>query len=146
MLCFILMGATFWNDTIKFPWLNRKVKKSFLYLCWLSSLCVLPNLKLHRTCCFISTGVGWRKPCIFSWKLFLNCCSCNVWLFETPWTAVHQASLSLTISQSLPKLCPLHQWCHPAISSSNILFSFCSFYITCYKFCVLFITLSPQLD
>ena len=27
----------------------------------------------------------------------------RVWLFATPWTAAHQASLSLTISQSLPK-------------------------------------------
>ena len=27
----------------------------------------------------------------------------HVWLFETPWIAAHQASLSLTISQSLPK-------------------------------------------
>ena len=27
----------------------------------------------------------------------------QVWLFATPWTAAHQASLSLTISQSLPK-------------------------------------------
>ena len=26
-----------------------------------------------------------------------------VWLFMTPWTAAHQASLSLTISQSFPK-------------------------------------------
>ena len=28
----------------------------------------------------------------------------RVWLFETPWMAASQASLSLTISQSLPKL------------------------------------------
>ena len=28
----------------------------------------------------------------------------HVWLFATPWTSTHQASLSLTISQSLPKL------------------------------------------
>ena len=28
----------------------------------------------------------------------------HVWLFETPWTAAHQASLSLTVSQSLLKL------------------------------------------
>ena len=27
----------------------------------------------------------------------------HVWLFATPWTAAHQASLSLTVSQSLPK-------------------------------------------
>ena len=25
----------------------------------------------------------------------------HVWLFETPWTAAHQASLSFTMSQSL---------------------------------------------
>ena len=47
-----------------------------------------------------------------------------VWLFATPCTA-HQASLSFTISWSLPKLCPLHQWCCLAISSSDALFSFC---------------------
>ena len=28
----------------------------------------------------------------------------HVWLFATPWTAAHQASLSFTISWSLPKL------------------------------------------
>ena len=28
----------------------------------------------------------------------------HVWLFATPWTAAHQASLSLIISRSLPKL------------------------------------------
>ena len=28
----------------------------------------------------------------------------HVWLFATPWTAAHQASLSITNSQSLPKL------------------------------------------
>ena len=28
----------------------------------------------------------------------------HVWLLVTPWTAAHKASLSLTISQSLPKL------------------------------------------
>ena len=49
----------------------------------------------------------------------------RVWLFVTPWTAAHQASLSFTSSQSCPSSCPLHQWCHPAISSSDSLFSFC---------------------
>ena len=29
--------------------------------------------------------------------------SLSVWLFVTPWTAAHQTSLSLTISQSLPR-------------------------------------------
>ena len=49
----------------------------------------------------------------------------RVWLFVTPWTAACQASLSITNSQSLLKLCPLSQWCHPTISSSVIPFSFC---------------------
>ena len=47
----------------------------------------------------------------------------HVRLFEIPWTAAWQASLSLTISQSCPSSCPLHQWCHPAILSSDALFS-----------------------
>ena len=48
-------------------------------------------------------------------------------LFVTPGTIAHQASLSLTISWSFPKFssCPRHRWCHPAISSSVALFSFC---------------------
>ena len=35
-------------------------------------------------------------------------------LFATPWTTAHQASLALTISQSLPKFMSLHWWCHLA--------------------------------
>ena len=47
----------------------------------------------------------------------------RVRLFATPWTATRQASLSITNSKSLPKPCPLSQWCHPAISSSAVPFS-----------------------
>ena len=48
-----------------------------------------------------------------------------IWLFETPWTAAHQASLSLTVSQSLPKFMSIESvMCHPTISSSVTLFSF----------------------
>ena len=43
----------------------------------------------------------------------------------TPWTAAHQASLSLTISQSLPSSCPLSRGCHPTITASVTPFSFC---------------------
>ena len=39
----------------------------------------------------------------------------HVWLFVTPWTAARQASLSIIDSQSLLKLSPLSQWCHPTI-------------------------------
>ena len=44
-------------------------------------------------------------------------------LFETPWIAARQASLSITNSQSLLNSCPLSQWCHSTISSSVVPFS-----------------------
>ena len=44
--------------------------------------------------------------------------------FATPWTAAHQASLSITNSLSLLDSCPSSQWCHPTISSSVVPF-FC---------------------
>ena len=50
----------------------------------------------------------------------VNC----VWLFAIPWTAVHRATLSFTISQGLPNSCPLSQWCYWTILSSAALF-FC---------------------
>ena len=48
----------------------------------------------------------------------------HVWLFGTPWTEAHQASLSVTNSQSLFNSSPLSRWCHPTISSPVIPFSF----------------------
>ena len=44
----------------------------------------------------------------------------HVRLLATPWTAVRQASLSITNSQSPRKPCPLSRWCYPTISSSVI--------------------------
>ena len=47
----------------------------------------------------------------------------HVWLFETPWAAACQASLSFIIAQSsLSNSCPSSQWCHPTISSSVVPF------------------------
>ena len=43
----------------------------------------------------------------------------HVWLFVTLWTSAHQASLSITNSQSLPKFMSI-EWCHLTISSSVI--------------------------
>ena len=47
----------------------------------------------------------------------------HVQLFTTPWTAAPKASLSLTISWSLPKF--MNQWCYTTSSSSVTFFSFC---------------------
>ena len=46
----------------------------------------------------------------------------RVWLFETPWTAAHQACPSPT-PRVYSNSCPLSQWCHPTISSSVVPFS-----------------------
>ena len=46
-------------------------------------------------------------------------------LFATPWIAARQASLSVTTPGVHSDPRPLSQWCHPAISSSVIPFSFC---------------------
>ena len=42
----------------------------------------------------------------------------HVWLFATPWTAAHQASVSFTISWSMLKLRPIELMMHPTISFS----------------------------
>ena len=47
----------------------------------------------------------------------------RVCLFETPWIAARQTSLSIINSQSYPNSCPLIRWCHPTISSSVVPFS-----------------------
>ena len=57
-------------------------------------------------------------------------CHCSVqllslvWLFVTPWTAAHQASLSIHNSWVYSNSCPSSQWGHPTISSSVIPFSY----------------------
>ena len=49
----------------------------------------------------------------------------RVWLFVTPWSAAHQASLSTPTPRAYSNSCPLSQWCHPSISSSVVPFSSC---------------------
>ena len=47
----------------------------------------------------------------------------HVRLFATPWIAAHQASLSITNSGVHSDSRPSSQWCHPAILSSVVPFS-----------------------
>ena len=62
----------------------------------------------------VKTPVSWL---LFFAQSYLTLCN--------PWTAVDQASLSFTISQTLLKLMSIDRWCHPTISSSITLFSSC---------------------
>ena len=47
----------------------------------------------------------------------------SVPLFATLWTEAHQASLSITNSQSLLKLTSMSWWCHPTILLSVVSFT-----------------------
>ena len=49
----------------------------------------------------------------------------HVPLFVTPWTAAHQASLSIINCPPCSNSCPSSWWWHPTISSSVVPFSFC---------------------
>ena len=59
------------------------------------------------------------EACQYSQPIVVHLLS-HVWLFATPWTAAHQASLSPGVCSNS---CPLSWWCHPTISSSVTLFS-----------------------
>ena len=49
----------------------------------------------------------------------------HVWLFATPWTTAHQASLSITNAHHYSNSCPLSQWCHPTVLSFVVPFFSC---------------------
>ena len=64
---------------------------------------------------------GAMKTSNLGWTFLLG----HVWLFAIPWTAACQASLSFTVSWSLPKFCSLSWWCYLSSSFSVARFSFC---------------------
>ena len=74
------------------------------------------------SCCFPVS-----RPSVVTMQPFINVVVQVVSDSATLWTAARQASLFLTIFWSLPTFssCPLSPWCHPTISSSVTLFSFC---------------------
>ena len=49
----------------------------------------------------------------------------HIQLFATPWTTVHQASRPSPSLRVCSNSCLLSRWCHPTISPSVSLFSFC---------------------
>ena len=78
------------------------------------------NTKFYKTCIVLHSNVYPR----FSLVQFLS----HVWLFATPGTAISQASLSFTISQSLLKIMSTESimpsnhliLCHPLLLPSNL--------------------------
>ena len=84
-------------------------KVTFFQLIW----------SLNALCPFFNKELGDTVSVQFSSVHSLSC----VWLFATPWTAAHQASLSITSSQSPPKPMPIELvmpsnhliLCHPLL-------------------------------
>ena len=112
----------------------------------ISSCCplLLPPSIFHSIRVFSNESalrIRWPKYWSFSfnilWNLFLHLAQwfssvqllSRVWLFATPWTAAHQASLSITNSRSLLKLMciesvmPSNHLLHPLSSPSSPTFS-----------------------
>ena len=72
-----------------------------------------------RASCSKEKGEEWWVDCCCSVAQYIR-------LFEIPWIAACQASLSFIISPRVcSNSCPVSQWCHPTISSSLTLFSSC---------------------
>ena len=77
--------------------------------------------------CIIFYFLNYLHVCLATLSGFSSVQSLShVQLFATPWIAAHQASLSITSSQSSTNSCPPSRWCHPTISSSVVPFSSCS--------------------
>ena len=94
----------------------------------------------------------WQQPQFSSVQSFSR-----VWLFATPWTAIHQASLSITNSWSLLKLMSIKSvmpsnhliLCHPLLLLPSIFSSIRVFYnesvcIRWPKYCSFSFSISPS--
>ena len=76
----------------------------------------------HRTMVWFKSGKGVCQGWILSLCFSSVKSVSRVRLFATPWTATHQASLSITTG-ACSNSCPFSRSCHPAISSSVVPFS-----------------------
>ena len=109
-----LGGKNLWN------WSHRSSSRTCLSKLWM----------LSRTCEDQMNSCIWHRfenspvPHQFSSVQSLS----HVWLFLTPWTAAHKASLSITNSQTLLKLMPIKSvmpsnhpiFCHPFLLLPSI--------------------------
>ena len=128
-----------------YPWslvifpMQFEFSQSGLTLCELMD-CSTPGLTVHNQLPFTPTYIHWVGDAIQTSHLLstpfprvfnpsqhqVNSGQFSSVVSDsaTPWTAAHQASLSITNSRSYSNSCPLSQWCHPTISSSVV--PFCS--------------------
>ena len=91
-----------WRRLLRVPWTARRSNQSTLKE--ISPRCSLEGVMLKLKLQYFG-HLMWRADSFgktLLLLLLLSCFSC-VWLCVTPWTAVHQAALSITNSRSPPK-------------------------------------------
>ena len=104
-------------SSISLHWSLREAFLSLLAILWNSAFkwVYLSFSPLHLLPFFSQHSVHFSSVQLLS----------HVWLFATPWTAAHQASLSFTNPWSLLKLMSIELEIHTTISSSIVPFSSC---------------------
>ena len=93
---FVIVTIIALNKIIPVLWIELYSLKK----CWSPNSQDLPQWPYLVTVSLQMVNLRWGHSVHFSSVQSLSC----VQLFVTPWTAAHQASLSITNSQSLPKL------------------------------------------
>ena len=84
----------------RFPHVIKSDQNNIFYTWWIRSLGRAP-----QGLCWVSQGQSnSRTASLLRGYVVLVSSLSHVWLFATPWTAAHQASLSSTTSQGLLKL------------------------------------------
>ena len=89
--------------------------------CWDQGIKIISLVSYSVSLFFITSYSG--IPCYKATSV-VRSSSC-FWLFVSPWTAACQPPCYSPSPEVCSSSCPLHWWCHPAISSSDVLFSFC---------------------
>ena len=78
---------------------------------------------------WLFTRVGGGFCCLSAGTSHLHCCCCSIiqscLTLCDPLDCNARPPCLSPSPEVCPSSCPLHQWCHPAISSSDTLFSFC---------------------
>ena len=103
------------------PQLNKSSGVPSILWCLLRPSDVHIRWKIQEAHIFASISLRSLCSVQFSSPQSLSC----VWLFATPWTAAHQASMLITTPRACSNSRPLSQWYHPTISFSVIPFSSC---------------------
>ena len=128
--------GTWFQDLMKLRFLISHLRKNSVRDKVISNKWIYSDSErstLHRKT--VGHHKGWVWPWNIAWLVFISSVQLLNWvrLFVTSWTAAHQASLSITSSQSLPKLmsielimpsnhlilCPSHMGSSPQNSWNN---------------------------